>query len=83
MNKKYSVCCPDMLRQKCIKMNYFTEGSNRQYDKLCYANEQGCPITEIATIIWICSDTENICRRDILFELEQLHKDYIELIGET
>lgn len=73
--KKYTITNPEELRNLCIKENWFTCGSNRQYDKLFYANENGCPIEEIATIIWLCSDEE--CRRmdviDILTEATEKH----------
>lgn len=74
--KKYSVTNPEELRNLCIQNDWFTRGTNRQYDKLFYANENGCPIEEIATIIWLCSDEE--CRRaDVLEILEKAHQNHI------
>ena len=74
--KKYSVTTTWELRQLCIDNNWFTCGTIEQYEKLFYANEHGCPIEEIATIIWLCSDED--CRRadvlDILTEVHKLHK---------
>ena len=74
--KKYSVTTTEDLRSLCIKHNWFTSGSISQYEKLFYANENGCPIEEIATIIWICSDED--CRRldvlDILIEAFREHQ---------
>lgn len=75
--KKYSVTNPMELRSLCIEKDYFTCGSNRQYDKLFYANEMGAPIEEIATIIWLCSDDDKHCRRDILDTLVEAHKAHI------
>ena len=73
--EKYSITTPEKLRSLCIKNNWFTCGTNRQYDKLFYANAMGCPLEEIATIIWLCSDEE--CRRmdviDILIEAYNEH----------
>lgn len=73
--KKYSVTTSWELRLLCINNNWFTCGSIEQYEKLFYANENGCPIEEIATIIWLCSDEE--CRRmdvlDILIDIHKLH----------
>lgn len=57
------------LQQLCIKNNWFTCGDNEQYDALFEANKTGAPIEQIATIIWICSDMEKWCRRDVIFEL--------------
>ena len=79
--KKYSVTTPDELRSLCIRKNWFTCGSIEQYDKLFYANKNGCPIEEIATIIWLCSD-EQCCRRDILEELNNAHDEYLTCIAE-
>lgn len=73
--KKYSVTNPEELRSLCIKNNWFTCGSNRQYEKLFYANEMGCPIEEIATIIWLCSD-EDYRRTDVLDELKKAQTEY-------
>lgn len=76
--KKYSVTTPENLRMLCIQNNWFTEGSNRQYDKLFYANENGATIDEITTIIWLCSDTDagGTCRRDIKETLAEEAADY-------
>ena len=68
---QYTVTYPEELRQLCIKNKWFTEGTNEQYEKLFYANEHGCPIEEIATIIWLCSDSDKWCRRDILEALKE------------
>lgn len=61
------------LRSLCIKHDWFTCGTNEQYEKLFYANENGCPVEELATIIWLCSN-EHWCRRDILHELKEALK---------
>lgn len=74
---KYSVTDTDVLRSLCIKNNWFTSGSAKQYEKLFYANKNGCPIEEIATIIWLCSD-DKYCRRDILNELKESKEEYIK-----
>lgn len=52
MKKEYTVTTPENLRSLCIRKNWFTCGTNAQYEKLFYANEHGCPIEEIATIGW-------------------------------
>lgn len=46
------------LRELCIKHGWFTEGTNRQYDKLFYINDKGWDIEDVVTIIWVCSDVE-------------------------
>lgn len=79
--KKYTVTTPMDLRNLCIRKDWFTCGTNKQYDKLFYANENGCPMEEIATIIWLCSDEEH-SRRGILEELKAEHEEYLESIAE-
>lgn len=84
--KKYSVTTTEDLRSLCIKHNWFTCGTCEQYEKLFYANEHGCPIEEIATIIWLCSDED--CRRldvlDILVEAFKEHQlNVIEVNGDS
>ena len=81
--EKYSVTTAWELRDLCIKNNWFTCGSIEQYEKLFYANENGCPIEEIATIIWLCSDED--CRRvDVLDILTEAHKSHkLDVINET
>ena len=73
---EYSVTSPEELRQLCIKNNWFTSGTNKQYEKLFIANEECATIKEIATIIWLCSD--NCARRDILDTLEVTCREYNE-----
>ena len=73
---KCSVGPTSDLRALCIKKNWFTCGTNEQYAKLFYANSHGCPMEEIATVIWICSDDERYCRRDILADLKEAREDW-------
>lgn len=75
--KMYTVTTASALRQLCIKNNWFTCGSNEQYEKLFYANENDCPIKEIATIIWLCSD-EEVSRIDVLAALKEARKSYLK-----
>lgn len=79
---KYSITTPDELRSLCIRKDWFTCGSNTQYEKLFKANEELASIEEIATIIWLCSDDDKHCRRDILEELKAVHEEYLESIAE-
>ncbi len=77
----YSVTTRENLRSLCIRKNWFTCGDCTQYEKLFYANENGCPIEEIATIIWLCS--EEGCRRtDILDELKNENEEYLMNLGD-
>lgn len=56
----------------CNKHQWFTDGSNTQYDKMFRMVDEKAPIEEIATVIWLCSDEEKWCRRDILEELRKV-----------
>lgn len=64
----YSIVPNDKLRELCIKNNWFTCGSNSQYEKLFEGNINGFTPMEIATIIWLCSD--NTDRNTILATLK-------------
>ena len=77
--KEYTVTTTEELRTLCIDNNWFTCGTASQYENLFYANEMGCPIEEIATIIWLCS--EDVCRRNILAELKAKQERYLFSIG--
>ena len=79
--KEYTVTTTEELRALCCENNWFTCGTASQYEKLFYANEMGCPIEEIAAIIWLCSDSDDVCRRDILFELKAKQEEYLSSIG--
>lgn len=61
----------EMLWNLCIKNRWFTQGTRTQYEKLFFLNEQRAPIEEIATVIWICSNADETCRRDIIVELNE------------
>ena len=34
-------------------------------------NDQQAAIEQIATVIWLCSDADTTCRRDIIFALNE------------
>lgn len=74
---KYTVTDTETLRESCIEYGWFREGTGRQYDKLFYANANGCSIEEIATIIWVCTNENVWCKRDILERLKILQADYV------
>lgn len=78
--KKYAVTTPDELRSLCIRKDWFTCGTMRQYDKLFYANKNGCTLEELATIIWVCSD--DVSPREILEELTAVKDEYLMSIAE-
>ena len=79
--RKYSITTPEQLRELCISKNWFTCGSNRQYEKLFQENESGASVEEITLIIWLCSDssfTKDAIRADLETEWER----YGEALGE-
>lgn len=61
----------DKLRSLCIENHWFTCGTNHQYEKVFEMNEQGASIEQLATVIWLCSDEEENCRRDIVIALHE------------
>lgn len=44
------------LRSLCIQNNWFTAGTNEQYDKLFWAERHKASIAELALIVWTCSE---------------------------
>ncbi len=77
--KVYSTVPTDELRALCIKNDWFDCGTNEQYDKLFYANENRASIEEIATIIWLCSD--DVRRKDVLDTLLEAHYKFIDSLN--
>ncbi len=61
----------EALRELCIKNNWFTCGSNHQYNKLFEMNENGRSVCELALVIWLCSDGK-LDRTAIEQELDKL-----------
>ena len=45
-----------LIYELCNKYQWFTCGSVRQYEKALTMAKGGVPITELARVIWICSD---------------------------
>lgn len=39
----------------CNEMNWFTGGTNSQYEKLFDLNREDAPLEELALVIWICT----------------------------
>ena len=54
MTSKSEISAED-LRILCIEMDWFTGGTNAQYQKLFDMNADGCPLEELALAIWLCS----------------------------
>ena len=46
-----------IIYELCNKYQWFTCGSVRQYEKALTMAKGGVPITELARVIWICSDS--------------------------
>lgn len=65
-----------MLRGLCIENNWFTEGSNGQYEKLFNECEAGATVDELTLIIWLCSDADVNTKESIKEKLVQEHNLY-------
>jgi len=48
----------ESVRQYCISNDLFKSGSNDQYEKMLNMLDLQRPLSNIATVIWICSDTD-------------------------
>lgn len=59
----------------CNKYQWFTCGSVDQYEKALTLAKGGAPLTELARVIWICSD--DIPYFDILTAIAE--SDYYEI----
>lgn len=46
----------DQVYALCNEYQWFTCGSNDQYEKLFIMINEKAPIEEVATVIWLCSD---------------------------
>ena len=46
---------PDRLRSLCVKNQWFTCGTNSQYEKMFEINETTKNINLLAVVIWACS----------------------------
>ena len=55
------------LRELCIKNDWLTCGTIKQYEKLFDRNKAGASISELSIIIWICSN--NIPKDEIYIKL--------------
>ena len=55
------------LHELCIKNDWFTCGTVKQYEKLFDRNKEGASIAELSIIIWVCSN--NIPKDEIYSKL--------------
>ena len=66
------------IRSLCIKKDWFTNGTNTQYERLFDRVRDGADIDEIATIIWVCS--ENVTKEEIIKELLPTRNERVEMV---
>lgn len=71
----------EAVRRYCVANDLFTVGGNEQYSKMLDALETQLPLHDIATIIWICSDTDKHADeiendlRQLALECERFEED--------
>ena len=53
----------------CNQENWFTSGTNSQYEKLFDLNREGASLEDLALVIWLCS-TE-VDREKVLHKLNE------------
>lgn len=68
----------DDLRMLCIRKDWFTCGTNRQYERLFQSNRFGASVHDLALIIWICSD--NVLLVEVEEALKAAEKEYDDLM---
>lgn len=66
------------IRSLCIKKDWFTNGTNTQYERMFDRVRDGADIDEIATIIWVCS--ENVTKEEIIKELLPTRNERVEMV---
>lgn len=66
------------IRDLCIVNDWFTNGTNTQYERMFDRVRDGADIDEIATIIWVCS--ENVTKDKIIKELLPVKKERVEMV---
>lgn len=66
------------VRSLCIKNDWFTHGTNTQYERLFDRVRDRADIDEIATIIWVCS--ENVTKEEIVKELLPTRNKRVEMV---
>lgn len=59
------------LYDLCRRQDWFTAGSCKQYDRMFDMVRKHAPVTEIALVIWMCSD--DVSREEIEAELEKIN----------
>ncbi len=60
------------LWELCNRENLFTCGSNEQYERIYAKNDEGVPLRQLASMIWICS--ENVTLDEVYSLLKKLQK---------
>lgn len=53
----------------CNQENWFTSGTNSQYEKLFDLNREGASLEDLALVIWLCSD--EVDREEVLHKLNE------------
>ena len=46
----------ERIRELCIREDWFTCGSSRQYEKMFNIVREGGSIHDVALCVWLCSD---------------------------
>ena len=57
------------LRVLCIREDWFTGGTNSQYEKLFDLNREGASLEDLALVIWLCSP--RVDREEVLHKLNE------------
>lgn len=73
MNEKCRLTSFEM-RDLCIRENWFTSGSIRQYERLFQELKRGVLLHDVALIIWICSNNVSVEQIETKIRKEQENK---------
>lgn len=71
----------DRLYTACNRNEWFTCGSNEQYEKMFDMNNHGASIRDLAVIIWACSEGYEL--EEIEEKLKELEEEYLLALGDA
>ena len=78
---QFSVTRPESLLALCSANGWIDIFSDEEYRRLLFANKNGFSISDIASIIWACSDVNIHTWQNIYRLLCEEHENYLSSLG--
>lgn len=74
IREEYNYYMTEKLYSLCNRKQYFTSGTNQQYNKMFYAaKSENFNCEKVAVIIWTCSENADI--DEITKEVKEIYRD--------